>query len=200
MGWARELTAKEKEFLEALGAVVMFWNHVENSMRTLVRRATILGPMEHRAMVVVANLGNVALSDTLCALADDHAVDRANHLRHCAKLFDAERDYRNYYVHGPYTFRSTDDATDGVAASVTTRGGKLRAHSRAFSIEELLKFHDRLELLQKYIGELLQDSIDLRGGMALSDLPKPKLPPKLRIERVMVVAPDKVEATPASKS
>jgi hypothetical protein len=191
MGWARNLTKKEREFLEALGAIVMFWNHVENSMRVLVRRATIMGPMEHRAMVVVANLGNVALSDTLCALADDHADDRAEHLRHCAKLFDAERQYRNYYVHGPFTFRSTETETDGVASSLTTRGGKLRAHSRAFSVGELHQFHDRLGVLQGYVGELLQDSINLRGGASLSDLVKPALPPKLEVERVVVEAPDK---------
>ena len=44
MGWARELTEQEDEFCRALGEVVVFWNHVEQSFRVLLQRATFLEP------------------------------------------------------------------------------------------------------------------------------------------------------------
>src|SRR5215212_3039305 len=104
MVWARDLTEEEHRFCAALGGVVIFWNHVEQAMRTLLQRATVLVSMEHRLMVLISSLGNVALAEAMKAIADDHAEDRADHLRHCATLFDAERVYRNYYVHNPLTF------------------------------------------------------------------------------------------------
>lgn len=187
MAYTRPLTDEERQFCLALGGIVIFWNHVEQSIRTLLQRATILGSMEHRIMVLTANLGNVALAEAMIAIADDHDEDRAVHLKHCAALFDAERVYRNYYVHNPLTFHTMGAETKSFAMHVTAKGGALKMHRGFITREQLESFHSRLSALQSYIGELIQDSIDLRGGKPLSSLEKPPLPDKLELQRLRLI-------------
>jgi hypothetical protein len=187
MAYTRELTKEEVRFCAALGGVVIFWNHIDWSMRTLLQRATILGSMNERVMVLVPNLGNVALTEAMTAIADDHEEDRASHLKHCAALFDAERIYRNYYVHNPFTFLSTESDTKSLAMHVTAKGGALKVHRGHVTAAQLETFHDRLSALGMYIGEIIQDSIDSRGGKPLSSLEKPPLPDKLELNRLRLI-------------
>jgi hypothetical protein len=144
MGWARELTEQEDEFCRALGEVVVFWNHVEQSFRVLLQRATFLGGPDGRIWGLIAHLTPVQLKDALIAIAADHEPERAAHLRHCATLFDREREYRNHYVHGPLTFATTELASIGVVESVIARGGSLRVQQALISAAELTTYRDRL--------------------------------------------------------
>ena len=124
----RELTDEEVRFCTSLGMLVIFWNHIEASMRALVQRATRIGEGEDRIAVLVANLGNVGLAEALEAIADDHRPEIKSHLKHCSALYDAERVYRNYYVHNPVTFETRGTETKGFAHHVTAKGGTLRSH------------------------------------------------------------------------
>ena len=159
----RELTAPENEICLALSEVVIRWNHIEQSFRMLLQRATHLGGSDGRIWSLVAHLTPVQLKDAMIALSEDHAEDRRDHLAHCAKLFDREREYRNHYVHGPLTFLTTDEASSALASSVTARGGNLRWRSAEIGVAELVGYRDRLKVLQGYIGELLEDSRTLRA-------------------------------------
>lgn len=189
MGYTRKLTKEEKDFCQSLGGIVIFWNHVENSMRILLQRATVNGSMEHRLMVLISNLGNVSISEAMTAIADDHRVERMQHLKHCAKLFDAERIYRNYYVHNPVTFHTRGKESQTVAMHITAKGGALKKHDAFITKAQLNEFHDRLSVLQNYIGELIEDSINLRNGKPLSSLEMPPLPDKLELPRLRLIEP-----------
>ena len=175
MGWARDLTEHEKEFCQALGEIVVFWNHVEQSFRTLLQRATHIAGPDGRLWSLIAHLTPVQLKDAMIALSVDHAPERSVHLKHCAKLFDREREYRNHYVHGPLTFLTSEAASKGLVSGVSVRGGTLRVQRTEITAMELYEYRDRLGALQVYIGELLQDSYNLRGGKALNDLESPAI-------------------------
>ncbi|HVR91172.1 MAG TPA: hypothetical protein VHG29_08790 [Novosphingobium sp.] len=162
---------------------MVFWNHVEQSFRTLLQRATHISGPDGRLWSLIAHLTPVQLKDAMIALSVDHAPERELHLKHCAKLFDREREYRNHYVHGPLTFLTTQAASKGLASGVTVRGGALRVQRTEISANELHEYRDRLGALQVYIGELLQDSYDLRGGKALTDLSSPAICPTPEISK-----------------
>ena len=183
MGWTRELTEHEAEFCQALGEVVVFWNHVEQSFRTLLQRATHLAGPDGRIWSLIAHLTPVQLKDAMIALSSDHAPERGVHLIHCAKLFDREREYRNHYVHGPLTFLTTDSASKGLVSGVTARGGALRIQRTEISVLELVEFRNRLGALQIYIGEILEDSRTLRGGKSLAELERPTIAPPPAISK-----------------
>lgn len=174
---ARDLTDTEQEFCRALGEVVVFWNHVEQSFRVLLHRATFLGGPDGRIWALVAPLTPVQLKDAMMALSADHAPDRAEHLRHCALMFDREREYRNHYVHGPLTFLTTESSSEALVSAVTSRGGSLRIHQAKVSSTELQEFRDKLGVLQTYIADLLDDSRSLRSGRPLSELARPPIRP-----------------------
>lgn len=187
MAYTRDLTAEEIRFCASLGGVVIFWNHVEMDMRTLVQRATRIGEGEQRVMVLVANLGNVSLAEALTAVSDDHRDEIKPHLRHCSDLFAAERVYRNYYVHNPTSFITRGADTKGRANHVTAKGGALKGHASLISAEQLDAFHDRLSALQRYIGALIGHS--LGQPIDLASLEKPPLPDKLEVPRQRLIAP-----------
>jgi len=184
MAYTRELTPEEIGFCASLGGVVIFWNHIEFAMRTLVQRATRIGEGEQRVMVLVANMGNVALAEALTAISDDHRDEIKLHLRHCAALFDAERVYRNYYVHNPISFETRGDDTKGRARHVTAKGGALKQHMGHITAAQLDAFHDRLTALQNYISALLANSF---GGKPLASLEMPPLPDKLELRRLHLI-------------
>ncbi|WP_179509800.1 hypothetical protein [Sphingomonas melonis] len=127
---------------------------------------------------LIAHLTPVQLKDAMIAVSADHAPAREAHLKHCGMLFDREREYRNHYVHGPLTFRTTDEASEALVAGVVARGGALRVLGATISVTELVAYRDRLGALQSYIGELLEDSRTLRNGVPLNDLTMPPLAPR----------------------
>lgn len=186
MAYTRELTPEEIRFCTALGGIVIFWNHIEMHMRMLVSRATRIGEGSHRVWVLVSGMGNLALAEALEAIADDHRDEISPHLKHCAALFDAERVYRNYYVHNPVSFETRGDNTKGIASHVTSKGGALRQHLGRITTEQIDAFHDRLSVLQSYISDLLAHS---RGALEtpLSSLEKPPLPDKLELNRLRLI-------------
>lgn len=183
MGWTRELTELENELCRSLGEVVVFWNHIEQSFKMLLHRATHLGGPDGRLWSLITHLSPVQLRDALIAISEDHEPVRAEHLRHCARVFDREREYRNHYVHGPLTFRTTDSESSGVISNMAARGGSLRVQHGSVTAEELREYLNRLGALQSYIGELIQDSINLRGGKSLDDLSKPEIAPQLQVPK-----------------
>ena len=183
MGWARDLTAHESELCQALGETIVFWNHVEQSFRVLLQRATHIGGPDGRIWSLIAHLTPVQLKDAMISIADDHEPERAEHLIHCAKLFDREREYRNHYVHGPITFLTTDVSSEALASSVTARGGSLSIKQARIPLSELVGYRDRLGALSDYIKELLEDSQTLRSGKPLSELPKPSIVPSLPVQK-----------------
>jgi hypothetical protein len=183
MGWARELTEHEKDFCQALGEVVVFWNHVEQSFRILLQRATHIGGPDGRLWSLIAHLTPVQLKDAMIALSSDHDAERQTHLKHCAALFDREREFRNHYVHGPLTFLTTEHASEALVSGVVARGGTLRLHQAKVTAAELIAFRDRLGALQSYIGELLEDSRTLRAGKPLNELAMPTIAPRPVVDK-----------------
>lgn len=183
MGWARDLTRHEVEFCRALGETVVFWNHIELSFKRLLHRATHIGGPDGRLWSLIAHLSPVQLRDAMIALSADHDEVRRDHLSHCARVYDREREYRNHYVHGPMTFLTTDLETAGFVSTIAARGGALRVQRSQIKTEELIAFRDRLGALQVYIGELIDDSINLRHGKPLDELDKPEIAPPLNVHR-----------------
>ena len=118
------------------------------------------------------------LKDALIAIAADHEPEREAHLRHCAAIFDREREYRNHYVHGPLTFLTSERASVGVVEAVVARGGSLRVQQALISADELTMYRSRLGALQHYISELLRDSRNLRDGEPLAGLEMPPVAPR----------------------
>ena len=88
MSWARELTDHEKESCQALGELVVFCNHIEQSFKILLHRATHIGGPDSRLWSLIAHLTTVQLKDAMIALSEEHDQARRDHLRHCALLFD----------------------------------------------------------------------------------------------------------------
>jgi hypothetical protein len=184
MVYTRELTEEEKLFCTSLGGIVIFWNHIEDTMRGLVHACTGRG---HRTTVLVAHLGNVALAEALAAVADDHDAEICAHLKHCSALFDAERIYRNYYVHNPVTFETRGAVTHGRAKHITAKGGALKMHQGQVSRQQLDEFHDRLSKLQLYLIDLVAAAIGRSDQESLSSLEKPPLPDKLELHRLRLI-------------
>jgi hypothetical protein len=183
MGWTRELTEHEKAFCQALGEIVVFWNHVEQSFKMLLQRGTHIGGPDGRLWSLIAHLSPVQLRDAMIALSEDHDEARREHLRHCALLFDREREYRNHYVHGPMTFLTTDEASAAFVSTLSARGGTLRVQRAQVTAAELVTYRDRLGALQVYIGEIIRDSINLRDGAPLGELEKPPIAPPLSVPK-----------------
>lgn len=183
MIWTRDLTSQENEFCRVLGEIVIVWNHVEQSFRILLHRATHIAGPDGRLWSLVAHLSPIQLSASMMALSHDHEAVRREHLVHCAKVFDREREYRNYYVHGPRTFWSTNEASGLIASALSVRGGSLTLRQSKISIDELVAYRDRLAALQNYIGELLEDSHTLREGKPLADLEKPPIAANVPLEK-----------------
>jgi hypothetical protein len=186
MGYTRELTEEEVRFCASLGGIVIFWNHVESTMRGLVERSVRIGEGQQRVSVLIAHLGNVALVEALNAISDDHHDEIRPHLRHCATLFDSERVYRNYYVHNPITFETRGAETKGYAHHITAKGGALKAHNGRITTEQLEAFHDRLSALQSYINALVNHSCGMLQT-PLSSLEMPPLPDKLELHRLRLI-------------
>lgn len=185
----RPFTSEELQFCTCLGMVVVAWNHAKSSMRRLVQRSVRIGDSGERIMILVANLGNVSLSEALSAIADDHRDEIKAHLKHCAVLFDAERIYRNYYVHSPVTFATTEDESfsKGVAHQISAKGGALRSHTGFVTADDLVAFKDRIASLQNYLSALLSNSMTLQPP--LSSLQMPPLPAKLELPRRNLIEP-----------
>jgi len=182
----RELTEGEAHFCTLLGRVVMLWNHVENSMRLLLLPAIHVGEDEQKVMTLIANLGNVGLSEALEAVSDDHPEGIRVHLRHCAKLFELERTYRNYYVHNPVGFVSTPHMTSAYASHVTAKGGSLKSHIGQVTPQRLTDFTGRLTVLDAYVTTLGEDEC-WRDSTLLSSLKMPPLPDTLILHRQRLI-------------
>jgi hypothetical protein len=60
-------------------------------------------------------------------------------------------------------------------SNIGARGGALRVQQAEITTADLIAYRDRLGALQVYIGELIRDSVNLREGEPLSDLPKPTI-------------------------
>jgi hypothetical protein len=190
MAFARELTEKEKLFCASLGGVVVFWNHVESTFRLLLHFVA-RGPrglaIAHRLDVLIANLGNVSLAEALKAIADDCEAELRDHLQHCAALFDALRIYRNYYVHGPITFHSTQDTTAAFVQQMTAKGGALKLHQGSVSTVQLDSFNDELSGLLMYTSHLISEVTQFEKRPPLALLEKPPLPDKLELRRLRLI-------------
>ena len=183
MIWKRALTDQENEICRRLGEIVIVWNHVEQSFRILLHRATHIAGPDGRLWSLIAHLTPIQLAASMAALSHDHQDERRGHLAHCAKVFDREREYRNYYVHAPRTFWSTDTMSHLIASSLSARGGSLVLRQSQIEAEELSAYLERLSVLQTYIGELLEDSHNLRNGKPLSELSKPTVAPAVPAEK-----------------
>ena len=183
MIWKRALTDQENEICRGLGEIVIVWNHVEQSFRILLHRATHIAGPDGRLWSLIAHLTPIQLAASMAALSHDHQDERRGHLIHCSKVFDREREYRNYYIHAPRTFWSTDTMSQLVASSLSARGGSLVLKQSQIEAGELSAYLERLSVLQSYIGELLQDSHNLRNGKPLSELSKPPVAPAVPAEK-----------------
>lgn len=186
----RDLTEEEKRFCEKLGAIVIFWNHIEGSFQSLVHFAArgSEGPnIAHRIDVLVSNLGNVSLAEAMQAISEDHEGDIGGHLKHAADLFDALRIYRNYYVHGPITFASTETDTSAMMQQLTAKGGSLRLHQGQVSRPQLEAFMEQLSVLIRYLSALTMEMVELPNRQPLASLEKPPLPDKLELRRLRLI-------------
>ena len=185
----REFTDEEKRFCEKLGAIVIFWNHIESSFQSLVHfaaRGEDGSNITHRLDVLVAHLGNVALAEAMQAISEDHEDELGGHLKHAADLFDALRVYRNYYVHGPITFASTETDTAAMMQQLTAKGGSLRLHQGHVARPQLEDFMERLSALMRYLTALTLHMLEL-PTTPLASLEKPPLPDKLELRRLRLI-------------
>ena len=192
MMFARDLTEEEKLFCQILGAVVIAWNHVEMSFRTLLHYAARgeAGPsIGERIDVLLAHMGNFSMAEAMQAIAEDFDPPASEHLIHCAALFDALRLYRNYYVHAAITFATTTDESHTVAImqQMTAKGGALKLHQGTVKRPEVEAFQERLFTLQSYVGSVLTGLIGLPNATPLASLEKPPLPDKLELRRLRLI-------------
>lgn len=189
---ARALVGEEKVFCQTLGTVVMFWNHIEASFRTLLQYAARGdGPpnIGDRIDVLIANLGNVSMAEAMEAISEDFDPPTSGHLKHCAELFDALRLYRNYYVHAAISFATTVDEQQTVAImqQVTAKGGSLKLHQGSVKRSELETFENRLSEFHTYVTAILIALIGVPDVQPFSSLGKPPLPDKLELRRLRLI-------------
>jgi len=130
----------ERKFCATLGELVVRWNDLEALLQLFLYKTT--DARGYRVDVLIANLGNVALTDSIKAIADDYEESLRSHFKHCATYFDVLRTYRNHYVHGPIAFASqgTPPKLIGFTQSQSSKGGVLRLHQGQITIEQLEEF------------------------------------------------------------
>ena len=84
-------------YYAALGAAVVAWNRVENSLRQMLITLCGAGP---EIWILTAELSAIPLVRALNSGATDVACPRLRpFIEHCTEWFDRLREYRNYYIH-----------------------------------------------------------------------------------------------------
>ena len=157
------------------------WNNTEASVRLLLFGAIDPPRPGHRIDVITAHLQNVAVSESLTAVADDHDEPLRAHLKHCAKLFDAYRIYRNHFAHDPIDFAKKEDGTFiAFAQTTTSKGGSLRLSQGDVTLSDLLSFRSQLDVFRRYMSGVISHLWGIPGHEPLASLEMPPLPDKLK--------------------
>lgn len=181
----------ERKFCATLGELVVRWNDLEALLQLFLYKTT--DARGYRVDVLIANLGNVALTDSIKAIADDYEESLRSHFKHCATYFDVLRTYRNHYVHGPIAFASqgTPPKLIGFTQSQSSKGGVLRLHQGQITIEQLEEFIVWIASLRSYLSDLLTKLYTLPNTFLVSELSMPIIPKKLDVPKINLIKRDR---------
>ncbi|MCW2394591.1 MULTISPECIES: hypothetical protein [unclassified Sphingobium] len=163
-----------------LGHMLILWNSTEATMRLLL--FGIVDPVRpgFKTDVLIAHLQNVEIVESLTAMADAFDEPMKAHLKHCAKLFDANRVYRNDFAHDPLMIGWKEDGSAVAMTQTTTaKGGALRRAQGEISQSDLDQFLNQLDALKKYISDLVAAVWQIPDHLPLSSLEMPPLPDRL---------------------
>ena len=177
-------SADEARFCAALGRGIMEWNNVEALLRLLLYKAA--GGSGDRIDVLIANLGTVAIGQSMLAISATWDEPLRGHLRHCADLFDAARLYRNHYVHDAMMLGSTGDDNRLIALTQHNKivGGSLKLHQGTIDQSQIDAFNAQLSTLRNYGSDLIGYMWGIPGHQSLAGVEKPPLPDKLELRRL----------------
>jgi|SRR6185437_2030581 len=129
------MATTREDFLGALGALVVQWNHAEALLNALL---SYLSGGGARIEILAAHMNTVAVCQALRTLANDKLTDDdvAPHVIHYADCFERLREYRNYYVHGIKAVGISEGEAVGIAETVTARQ-RWTLHQLVLSIDDL---------------------------------------------------------------
>lgn len=174
------LTSNGESFCKTLGHLMILWNSAEASVRLL-----LFGVMNPRRPgfetdILISHLANVAIIESLTAVADCFEDPMRSHLKHCAKLFDSNRIYRNHFAHAPLILGWREDGTTVALTQTTTaKGGALRRSDGEIVEADMEKFIEQLDAFKKYVSDLISAVWEIPDHTPLASLQMPPLPNKL---------------------
>ena len=177
----------EAKFCATLGRGIMEWNNVEALLRLLLYKAA--GGSGDRIDVLIANLGTVAIGQSLQAISATWDEPLRGHLRHCAALFEAARLFRNHYVHDTLMLGTTGDDNQTIALTQHSKiaNGSLKLRQGTIDQGQLEAFNAQISTLRNYGSDLIGYMWAIPGRESLDGLEKPPLPDKLVLKRLNAI-------------
>lgn len=165
----------------------MAWNNVEGMMRLLLYKAA--GGAGNRVDVLIANLGTVAIGQSLIAISATWEEPLRSHIKHSGDLFNAARLYRNHYVHDAIMLSGSGDDDKLIALTQHSKivGGALKLHQGQIAQEQLDVFNKSIAALRNYASDIIIFLYRMPGDEKVAAVKKPSLPHKLELRRLNVI-------------
>lgn len=174
-----------------IGRVVVEWNQTEGRARRLLHE--IMGAASDTNYILLAHLGNVAITDAIKAYGEACPEALADHLKHYCAYFDRLREHRNHYVHGILLVGTEYNKGEAAAVGETQQ---ITARGRLCIAESKVKPDDLRALLASMTELACYDSV-LRweisgnrpqGAISLTPQRKPPLPDTIQKTRLFPIA------------
>ena len=174
-----------------LGRVVVEWSQTEGRARRLLHE--IMGSASDTNYILLAHLGNVAITDAIKAYSEACPKALADHLKHYCTYFDRLREHRNHYVHGILLvgteYKEREATAVGETQQITARGRLCIAESKVRS-DDLRALISSMTELACYDSVLRWEINGNRpqGAIALTPQRKPPLPDTIQKTRLFPIA------------
>ena len=172
-----DIPDEQAQMLQKIGEVAFRWNDLEAITRLLLY---VLLPRGDKTDCVICQLGNVALTESISAVADfvDDPIF-VGHIKHYIKAFDRARIYRNHFIHGP---RIMGYLPDGNLVALTqdtiAKGGSLRLKSADVKTQQIEDFAKYLFSLREYVNAIHSQFVP-KEILEIPDLSSLQRPPLL---------------------
>ncbi|TGU87368.1 hypothetical protein EN794_051085 [Mesorhizobium sp. M00.F.Ca.ET.151.01.1.1] len=150
----------ERDFLAALGALIVEYNGAENAFRNLLASAATAKPISREAQalaqILTVELGNVALTQAMRSYATDVApAEMEQPLKDAATYLDTIREHRNFYVHGmAIVLTFADVGTQGHIYGMSAKGA-LKEHKTTVSKTEIDALIAHCKIAKQFFRDLM---------------------------------------------
>lgn len=169
-------------YYHALGKIITHWNEAEVYFRALIGH--IAGMKSRTSDAVLIHVGSVTLYESLLALASE-VVDRAvikEELAFAAKLFDRNRENRNFIVHNARPLNDmflAAQKTPGMLFTKRAAKGRLQTTHWVLAIETLRGTSDQIFDFCEYTSLLIGPCAHNQESRPIVLPPRPALPARL---------------------